>query len=64
MLSIELIRRDPDQVRRALAARGEEDPLEQLLEIDSRRRAVLTEGDELRAQRNRATMRRSRLSPG
>lgn len=55
MLSIDLIRRDPDQVRQALAARGEEDPLTELLELDSQRRAALTEGDELRAQRNRVS---------
>ena len=55
MISIELIRRDPDQVRRALAARGEADPLAQLLEIDAQRRAALTEGGDLRAQRNRVS---------
>jgi seryl-tRNA synthetase len=52
MLSIELIRRDPDLVRKALADRGEEDPIPQLLELDARHRQAITEGDQLRSQRN------------
>ncbi len=55
MLSIELIRRDPDVVRQALEARGEADPLAQLLQLDTRWRQALTEGDGLRAQRNRVS---------
>lgn len=52
MLSIELIRRDPDLVRAALARRGEDDSLAGLLELDARRRAASSRGDELRARRN------------
>ncbi len=55
MLSIELIRRDPDLVRRALARRGEEAPLDRVLELDGARRAIVTQSDELRADRNRAS---------
>ena len=55
MLSIELIRRDPDVVQQALEARGEADPLAQLLQLDTRWRQALTEGDGLRAQRNRVS---------
>ena len=55
MLSIELIRRDPDVVRQALEARGEADPLAELLQLDTRWRQALTEGDGLRAQRNRVS---------
>ena len=52
MLSIELIRRDPDLVRAALARRGEDDSLAGLLDLDARRRAASSRGDELRARRN------------
>jgi seryl-tRNA synthetase len=55
MLSIELIRRAPDYVRKALESRGEEDPLAKLLDLDSQRRQAITEGDELRSQRNRVS---------
>ena len=55
MLSIELIRRDPDAVRHALEARGEADPLDELLQLDTTWRQVLTEGGELRARRNRVS---------
>ena len=37
MLSIELIRKDPDYVKKALESRGEENPLGGLLELDARR---------------------------
>ncbi len=53
MLSIEQIRNDPDRFRQALEARGETDPLSGLLELDAQRRQAITEGDDLRAQRNR-----------
>ena len=52
MLSIELIRRDPDLVRAALARRGELDSLAGLRDLDARRRAASSRGDELRARRN------------
>jgi seryl-tRNA synthetase len=52
MLSIELIRRDPDVVRQALADRGEDDPIDELLALDTQRRQAITEGDQLRSRRN------------
>lgn len=55
MLSIEQIRRDPEYVRQALASRGEEGPLEELLALDTRRRQAISQGDELRARRNQAS---------
>ncbi len=55
MLSIELIRRDPEFVRQALVSRGEEGPLEELLALDARRRHAISQGDELRARRNQAS---------
>ena len=52
MLSLELIRKDPDYVKRALLTRGEQPPIDELLEIDKRRRQTIQKGDELRAKRN------------
>ena len=55
MLSIELIRQDPDHVRHALEARGETDSMAQLLALDVQKRQAVSEGDDLRAQRNRVS---------
>lgn len=55
MLSIELIRQNPDLVRQALESRGEVDPLAELLNLDAQRRQAVAEGDELRAQRNQVS---------
>ena len=52
MLSIELIRREPDLVRQALECRGEGDSITELLLLDAQRREAITQGDQLRAQRN------------
>ena len=55
MLSIELIRRDPEFVRQSLASRGEDGPLDELLALDAQRRQAISRGDELRARRNQAS---------
>lgn len=52
MLSLEQIVNQTDYVRERLAARGENPPLGQILELDRQRRAFITEGDELRSRRN------------
>ena len=52
MLSIELIRSQPELVANALARKGEDPPIEKLLDLDSRRRKLIQTGDELRARRN------------
>ncbi len=52
MLSLELIRKDPDYVKKALLTKGEQPPIDELLEIDKRRRQAIQRGDELRARRN------------
>ena len=55
MLDMDLIRRDPDLVRRSLKRRGEEIAIEPILEMDARRRQAVHEGDELRERRNEAS---------
>ena len=52
MIAIELIRENPDLVRQALARRGEDAPIDRILELDRERRAAIVEADALRARRN------------
>jgi seryl-tRNA synthetase len=63
MLSLDLIRKDPGAVRRALARRGEGAPLDAILELDVRRRALVAEGDQLRARRNKVSKQLARMDP-
>jgi seryl-tRNA synthetase len=53
MLDINLIRETPDVVRTALKNRQmDASPVDQVLELDSRRRAILGEAEALKAERN------------
>ncbi len=57
MLDIQLIRRDPDAVRAALARRGggAAAAVDRVLELDQRWRAIRTALEELQAEQNRAS---------
>jgi seryl-tRNA synthetase len=55
MLDIRLIREDPAAVERALATRGAAISLAPVLAADAERRRLLTETEELKAERNRAS---------
>ncbi len=55
MLSMELIRKDPEYVHQALLKRGEDIPIQRLADVDRRRRQAIQRGDELRARRNEAS---------
>ncbi|HWX21968.1 MAG TPA: serine--tRNA ligase [Candidatus Binatia bacterium] len=57
MLDIKLIRERPDFVRQRLATRGagDEAHIDSLLKLDEQRRRALTEVENLKAQRNRAS---------
>lgn len=57
MLDLKLLRREPEQVRAALARRGSADAVDELLALDERRRALLPEVERLRAERNEANDR-------
>src|SRR3990170_3392182 len=53
MLSLQLIREHPEEVRRGLARRGASDaPLDELLRLDGQRRRTLQEVEALRGERN------------
>jgi seryl-tRNA synthetase len=54
MLSLSFIRENPDAVRKALAGRHTEAPLDELLALDDRWRGILQEVETLRAERNAA----------
>ena len=52
MISIELIRKEPETVRRAIADRRADAPIGRVLELDAMRRTAISEADGLRARRN------------
>ena len=52
MISLELIRNEPDMVRRAVESRGANPPIDEILELDQKRRSAIAEADQLRARRN------------
>ena len=57
MISIDLIRNEPDMVRESMRKRGEDVPIDRILELDSQRRSTIAEGDSLRARRNEVSRR-------
>jgi seryl-tRNA synthetase len=54
MLSLQFIREQPDAVRKSLADRRTPGPVDEILALDERRRALLTETERLRAEQNAA----------
>src|SRR3546814_834856 len=52
MLSTQFVREHPEEVRRALARRNTEAPLDEALALDAEWRRALTEVESLRAERN------------
>ncbi|MCY3921950.1 MAG: serine--tRNA ligase [Chloroflexi bacterium] len=54
MISAQMIREEAETIRRSLARRRAEAPLDEAIEADERRRGVLVELEELRAKRNDA----------
>jgi seryl-tRNA synthetase len=57
VLDLREIRQDPDAARAALARRGAAEVLDEALDLDARRRAVLPELEQLRAEKNSASKR-------
>jgi len=52
MLDIRLIRDQPDAVKAAIVSLNTEAPIDEILALDTRRRAILTEVEALKAERN------------
>jgi seryl-tRNA synthetase len=59
MLDIQFIRNHPDKVQKAAADKGIDLSVDELLELDRKRRQLIVEIEELRAERNR----KSKLTP-
>ena len=57
MLDLKQLRDDPDSAREALARRGDAERLDPVLELDARRRELLPELEQLRAEKNQASKR-------
>src|SRR5439155_6432089 len=53
VLPLELIRRDPERVRRAAQLKGEDAPIDQILELDRRWREHLHAAETIKADQNR-----------
>jgi seryl-tRNA synthetase len=53
MLSRELIRTQPELVKQAVAERCDTAPIDAIVELDAEQRALKTESDDLKAERNR-----------
>ena len=55
MISLELIRDHPDHVREGMRRRGEDAPIDRIIELDVERRRLIVEGDGLRTRRNQVS---------
>jgi len=55
MLDLQLIRDHPEEIRQALSRRGMAPPVDAVLELDARRRTLLSEVETLKAERNRVS---------
>ena len=62
MLDIKLIRDNPDLIRQALEKRGDSAPLDEIIELDERRRQLLHEMETLRARRNEVSKQLGRMA--
>ena len=61
MLSLQFIRENPDQVRKALEKRQLGEPLDDILTLDERRRSLLSEMEALRAKRNQVSKKLGKM---
>ena len=55
MLDVRLIREQPDAVRRGLATKGGANLIPELIELDTERRRLVRESEDLKALRNKAS---------
>lgn len=55
MLDINLIRTNPDLVRASMKSRRVDAPIDRVLDLDAQRRSLLTQVEQLKAQRNAAS---------
>src|SRR6478735_8199796 len=61
MLDLRLIRENPEAVKAAIATLYTEAPIDEIIAVDERRRALLTEVETLKAERNEGSKRVSQM---
>ena len=61
MLDLKMIREQPEMVRAALARRHIDPPIDEILRLDERRRELVAEADQLRAERNTVSKQIARM---
>ena len=61
MLDIKYIRENPDKVRQGIKNKNEKDRLDEVLELDQKRRDLLTGTEELKAKRNQGSAQVAQL---
>ena len=52
MLDIKVIRENPDEFSRRIATKGVDVPVDRILELDERRRSMITEVERIKAARS------------
>jgi len=63
VISIELLRDRPEVVRRAMEARGQDAPIDRILQLDVKRRDIIVETDRLRMRRNTVSKEIGQMKP-
>ncbi len=61
MLDLKFIRENPEKVRAGLAAKNERRSIDEILQLDLRRRQLIQEADALKEKRNKVSMEVARL---
>jgi len=64
MIDIQRIRKDPEAVKEAIATLGAEAPIDEIVNLDLKRRKFLQELEGLRQSRNETSERIGRMEPG
>ena len=64
MIDIQRIRKDPEAVKEAIATLGAEAPIDEIVDLDLKRRELLQELEGLRQGRNETSERIGRIEPG
>ena len=64
MIDIQLIRKDPNAIKEAIATLGTEAPIDQIVDLDRTRRVILQELESLRQDRNQTSEKIGRMEAG
>ncbi|MFQ5921787.1 MAG: serine--tRNA ligase [Anaerolineales bacterium] len=64
MIDIQLIRKDPEAIKEAIASLGAEAPIDEIVSLDLRRREILQELEGLRQERTETSARSGRREAG